>query len=106
MEKYFFEAVKSYGRVNIPKVGSFSWVVGFEAKTPVEFQQGVVNRNVLLWSVHNGKLLEEMIDDWAELVQADIVVLRYGAVVVEVQGLKDGQEPVSGHDGREQARLQ
>ena len=24
MEKYFFEAVKSYGRVNIPKVGSFS----------------------------------------------------------------------------------
>ena len=47
-----------------------------------------------------------MIDDWAELVQADIVVLRYGAVVVEVQGLKDGQEPVSGHDGWEQARLQ
>ena len=28
MEKYFFEAVKSYGRVNIPKVGSFSWDKG------------------------------------------------------------------------------
>ena len=28
MEKYFFEAVKSYGRVNIPKVGSFSWNKG------------------------------------------------------------------------------
>ena len=25
MEKYFFEAVKSYDQVNIPKVGSFSW---------------------------------------------------------------------------------
>ena len=28
MEKYFFEAVKSYDRVNIPKVGSFSWNKG------------------------------------------------------------------------------
>ena len=28
MEKYFFEAVKNYDRVNIPKVGSFSWNKG------------------------------------------------------------------------------
>ena len=28
MEKYFFEAVKSHDRVNIPKVGSFSWNKG------------------------------------------------------------------------------
>lgn len=28
MEKYFFDAVKSYDSVNIPKVGSFSWNKG------------------------------------------------------------------------------
>ena len=46
-----------------------------------------------------------MIDDRVQLQQV-VVVLRHGTVVIEVQGLQDGQEPVSGHDRREQACLQ
>ena len=45
MEKYFFEAVKSYGRVNIPKVGSFSWNKG-----NLEFN--------LFSTYHDGKFLK------------------------------------------------
>ena len=47
-----------------------------------------------------------MVDGQAQLEQAVIIVLWHGNVVIEVQGLQDGQEPVSGHDGQEQACLQ
>ena len=45
MEKYFFEAVKSYDSVNIPKVGSFSWNKG-----TLEFNP--------LSTYHDGKFLK------------------------------------------------